>query len=296
MILGINTDRMRKNTRLYQTAKKIYLFFLHMFYPYGYIRNYIIFPVKAFLRCMRVPVFYSGYERILEIKGKHQDKRCFIIATGPSLRWEDVDKLKGEVTFGINTLYKGYSRSDFRPMYYMLLDRDVLTDFNKEHIDISELAEDAVFLNDMIKKRGGRIIPVSMNYLDHWFNYGNKDYHYSKNLKFSENLLWGLYDKYTTTITAIEAAIYMGCKEIYLLGADCNYTTEKLHFIKTEYDAADWAPNKHKDTAQILRRSNIIGYKFIKREAEKRGVRILNATRGGRLEVFDRVDFDCIQF
>ena len=33
-------------------------------------------------------------------------------------------------------------------------------------------------------------------------------------------------------------------------------------------------------------------YKGAKIYAEKHGITILNATRGGRLEVFDRVDFD----
>ncbi len=296
MILGIHTDKMNKNALLYKLAKKLYLFFLHMFYPYGYIRNYIIFPVKAFLRCKRIPLFYNRYKKLLEIKDKHKGKRCFIIATGPSLRWEDLDRLKDEVTFGMNSLYKGYSLSDFRPAYYMILDKGVFMDFDKEDLNISGLAKDAVFLNDMIKIRGDKILPVPFNYLDHWFNYGNPDYNYRKNLKYSDDLLWGFYDKYTTTIAAVEAAVYMGCREIYLLGADCNYAGKDLHFIKTEYDKEDWAPNKHKDAARIQQQSNMIGYEYLKKEARKRGVRILNATRGGQLDIFERIDFDSIQF
>ncbi len=95
---------------------------------------------------------------------------------------------------------------------------------------------------------------------------------------------------------AIEAAIYMGCKEIYLLGVDCNYSLKNLHFMKTEYDDEKWSPNKNVDVAEIQQMSNIIGYEFIKKEAEKRSVKIYNATRGGSLEVFERVNSDDIDF
>ena len=35
-------------------------------------------------------------------------------------------------------------------------------------------------------------------------------------------------------------------------------------------------------------------YELARKFAEQKGVKILNATRGGKLEVFERVDFDAI--
>lgn len=285
-----------ENSTFYKILKKIYSTVRNLFGPYGYVRNYVWFPVAAFFRVHHIGNFYKKYEELEKIRDIHKGKRCFIIATGPSLQWDDLDKLKNEVTLSLNSLYKGYGKSDFRPNYYFIGDKDVLTDFDKTDVKLTDLAQKAVFLNDMIKRTAEKVIPIPINYLDHWFNYGNKDYNYYKNLKFSEDIFRGIYDKWTSIICLIEIAIYMGCSEIYLMGVDCNYSLKNLHFIKTDYDEADWAPNKNPDAAAVQQLSNIIGYEFINREAQKRGVKIYNASRGGSLEVFDRVDFDGMSF
>lgn len=284
-----------ENTLIYKILKIIYAIGWKIFYPYGYARNYIWFPIMAFLRVHHIGGFYKKYEKLEKLQNIHKGKRCFIIATGPSLRWEDVDKLKDEVTFGMNTLYKGYGISDFRPDYYVIGDEDIFIDFDKTDFKLSDLAKKAVFLNDMLKRTGKKVIPFPINYLDHWFNCGNQNYNYYKNLKFSDNIFWGVYDKWTVTICAIEIAIYMGCKEIYLMGVDCNYALKNLHFIKTEYDNLEYMLNsKNLDRAATIQLSTTIGYEFMNHEVQKRGVKIYNATRGGALEVFERVDFDKI--
>ena len=43
-----------------------------------------------------------------------------------------------------------------------------------------------------------------------------------------------------------------------------------------------------------LQNEQMIAYEFIKKETEKQGVKVYNATRGGALEVFERVDFDLL--
>ena len=87
---------------------------------------------------------------------------------------------------------------------------------------------------------------------------------------------------------AIQVAMYMGFKEIYLIGADCNYTTTKIHFIEMPDDkqkiSEGWLP-KATDLS-------IDGYKAIKKYADKHDIKIYNATRGGMLEVFPRVNLE----
>lgn len=281
-----------RDSLFYRFCRCTYVSIYNVFSANGYFRNYVAFPINAFLRVHHIGGQYKKYEELEKMKDIHKGERCFIIATGPSLRWEDLNKLKKEVTFSLNSLYRGYSLSDFRPDYYFIGDRDVLIDFDKTDIKLSELAKKAVFLNDMIKRTDNKVLPTPIDYLDHWFNYGNKHYNYYRNLKFSDNIVWGLYDKWTATTCLIEIAIYMGCKEIYLMGVDCNYSLKNLHFTKTEYEKFASAPNKNLETAAVQQLSNIIGYEFVNREAKKRGVKIYNATRGGSLEVFERVDFD----
>jgi hypothetical protein len=80
----------------------------------------------------------------------------------------------------------------------------------------------------------------------------------------------------------------MGFTKIYLLGADCNYKLEKKHFIGTENDK-----NEVDSKLKYLGASAMIeSYKVAKVYADKHGIEIYNATRGGMLEVFERVNLD----
>ena len=83
----------------------------------------------------------------------------------------------------------------------------------------------------------------------------------------------------------LQIAIYMGFKEIYLLGNDCSYSTDKQHFIESgHYDKQ----------AETVGERMIFAFKIAKKYADKNGIKIYNATRGGMLEVFDRVDLNVV--
>lgn len=275
----------------YHMAKRIYLFFLHLFYPHGYIRNYVLFPICGFLRKNHVKPFYNREIRRLEgLRDIHKDKRCFIIATGPSLRIEDVEKLEDEITIGVNTLYRLYENTTFRPTYYASLDHDGQSAIEDNIEKYNKFTKEIVFLNSLHKSSQNHsraeIIHLPLCYQNHWFNINNPRFHYDKNLKYCTDVVWGLYDKYTITNVAIELAIYMGCKEIYLIGVDCNYTSSQVHFHKGD--------NMDIDLGLYIQKAMTSGYKFMERETKKRGVHIFNATRGGMLEEFERVNFDSI--
>ena len=87
----------------------------------------------------------------------------------------------------------------------------------------------------------------------------------------------------TVTISLIQIAVYMGFKEIYLLSCDCDYSGPKQHFtyygMKSDSKAGD-----------IM----ILAYQAAKDYADSHGIKIYNATRGGKLEVFEREDFDSL--
>ena len=60
-------------------------------------------------------------KRIARLRNKHAGQRCFIVANGPSLRPEDLDLLQrsGEITFGMNRIYKLFDQTRWRPTYYV---------------------------------------------------------------------------------------------------------------------------------------------------------------------------------
>ena len=85
----------------------------------------------------------------------------------------------------------------------------------------------------------------------------------------------------------IQMAVYMGFKEIYLLGCDCNYEDDpkKRYFVSHGVLDPTYKEAKNRMCAS---------YSVAKKYAEKHGIKIYNATRGGMLETFERVNLDQI--
>ena len=106
----------------------------------------------------------------------------------------------------------------------------------------------------------------------------------------------------TVTANAIEIAIYMGFKEIYLLGVDNNYAVKRREdgtvyrdpTVKSSYFAGmkDEKGNPGDGiSVQTVHQMNQ-SYELCKKYADSKNVKVFNATRGGMLEVFPRADFD----
>lgn len=65
-------------------------------------------------------------------------------------------------------------------------------------------------------------------------------------IKYSDDMSVCAYDGFTVTNMAIQLAIYMGFSKIYIIGADCDYSQPKIHFIEVEDDkdkiSGGWLP------------------------------------------------------
>ena len=81
----------------------------------------------------------------------------------------------------------------------------------------------------------------------------------------------------------------MGFKEVYIIGADNNYLGKKQHF-----DKYDGETDMDYQMAVLAQKANDMGYAYVKTIAEKSGVKIFNATRGGNIKCFDRVNLEDI--
>lgn len=218
----------------------------------------------------------AKYNSIRKYKGKYTGKRCFIVATGPSLTSEDLELLKDEYTFGVNSIckYQGW-----KPTFFGIQDlnvynklKDVLNDYTVEHAFYGST------LRGLIKNERWNCYCLNSYYHEHTFVY-----QYNFFAKFSMNPYAQVFDGYSITYSMLQLAVYMGFKEIYLVGCDCNYSADptQQHFIESGHFDHTFA------TA---------GYRMIKafeaanKKLKKTDIKIYNATRGGMLEVFPRVN------
>lgn len=225
----------------------------------------------------------SKYRELLDLEDKYKGKRCFLICTGPSLTIEDLEKLKDEYTFGMNSLCLWKEKSSFRPKFFGCCDLGVYRKLKYQIIDYCSNRTE-IFVSDRLARqdtvdKNWHIVPLNVAYhaYSRWF----KENFWCK---FRPNAYVGVYDMHSVTHFLIQIAVYMGFTEIYLLGADTNQVLgKKVHF--QDYGVPD-------TTIGTARERNICGYEEIKKHMNEYGFKVYNATRGGMLEVFERVDLD----
>jgi hypothetical protein len=252
--------------------------------------EYVIFHIFAVLRVARIPFAFKPYAKIPKIKDRHRGDRCFIVATGPSLKVNDVEALRDEITFSVNSIDRMFINTSWRPTYYALYDARIFREKKQEHngiVNLDNLCMRESFLvhsletEIILNAAANKVVLVPCCFLN------NSIKKNITQLWFSKNLLWGHYDATSVVNFCIQIAQYMGIKEIYLLGVDCNYFGPKQYFD----DRRD-SKIKNDKLALIQQERMLKGYTFIKTKLDNLGIKVFNATRGGGLETFPRVDFD----
>lgn len=233
------------------------------------------------------------YGRNLEkLKGRFSGKRCFIIGNGPSLKATDLDKLKNEYTFAFNRIYYIFNQTEWRPTFYCTQDEKIV----RNSLDEIKNRIETPYV----------FAPINLK----WY-YGldlNTKYYFCQKQAESESECPEFLEEIpkkigignTVAYTAIQIAIYMGFKQIYLLGVDHSFHISQDMFgnIIVDKTAKDYfceAYNKDKDSLFIPKLDvSTLAYVSAYRYARYHGVEIYNATRGGKLEIFPRVEFDAL--
>jgi hypothetical protein len=227
---------------------------------------------------------YKNRKKIETYKDIYDGEKCFIVGTGPSLTVEDVKKLKGSISIGVNTLYKLFHEADWKSDYYCIIDPDTYGNIKDELSGYKDIP--LFYAENRILDKNVKGIPFELN-CSAFYRLKAPDVFSFTN--FSPDLDKYIYDGASVVYAALEIAVYMGFKEIYLLGVDCNYelSREELHNSKLSY-SKDYNYNWTKQTGLTM----IEGFKVAKAYADEHGIKIFNVTRGGMLEVFPRVNLD----
>lgn len=238
----------------------------------------------------------TGYgKRIAAYKNMYAGKRCFIVANGPSLSAQDLNRLHehGEITFAMNRIYKLFTDTAWRPTYYVCED-ELIAGGQQEEINAIEARE--------------KFIPIEIKWWHDVDIDGACYFHLNYNeeqrylLSFSTDCAHQIDCRGTVTFTCMQLAAYMGFREIYLLGVDHNYrvTIDIDGNVITDPHAKDYFCEGYdediKDVVVHDMGNNTRAYLDAKDycDGTDGATTIYNATRGGKLEVFQRVDFDCL--
>lgn len=232
------------------------------------------------------------HKKMLAMKNKYQGKRAFIVCNGPSLRAEDLDKLQAnkEISYGSNKVNKIFTKTKWRPTFYAAMDAIFefpINDLLNEYIESEAIfvSRDS-FLNT--RKAKGNVI---------WLN-TERDRVLLEDPRFAADCTYHIYTIATVTYSLMQLAVHMGATELYIIGCDNSYAVERAKdgtVIKKEgqqsyFAGADSSSNNNIGATWEMN----VAYEYARKWTDKYGIKIYNATRGGHLEAFERIDFDSL--
>ncbi len=239
-------------------------------------------------------LYTKNEKAILQYKNAYEGKACFVIGNGPSLRISDLEHIKkaGYVCFASNKIYKCFEQTDWRPDFYACTD---LLVFSQNWEEIMKEINCVKFFSHVFKG--------DKNYKK-WKkeNYLIIRYKGAKQAKYFPDDVLRINSGGSVTYVLIALAWMMGFKTIYLIGCDHTYkfyetlTEKELVAETTEAIQKDYFVKDYMKVGEKMSIGNLDrvekGYMRAKEHIEKKGGNIYNATRGGKLEVFERKDLD----
>lgn len=289
------------------------------------------------------------------LAGAYAGERLFLIGNGPSLAETPLDALKDEYTMAMNKIDLIYDTVAWRPDFYICVRSkpiikgplrnsldvhiqmdDVLVFVSEAQRDYVQSAEQINYVTvDNLLQRDRTILNLSMakiqgaetEWLERFWSYDPRV------------IVYNLHTMYI----AAQLAMWMGFEEIYILGADLDYGTDKYMLVNNNLDPVEYGgdaisyfnraweagklpsaiingfalkfmdflmrseffmrftaySNHHFDNSY----SNVIqparlgveilkAHLVTKRICESNGIDVYNATLGGELEVYPRVNLN----
>lgn len=172
----------------------------------------------------------------IQYKNIHQGKRCFIVANGPSINEENLDLIKGEIIFTVNQGHRKNEFADLKPSYHVWADPRYFDkntpDFEKEEFkklfiktcNVNEkiITFVPVFGYDFLKENSLLYPDNKISFFNsslYYYDGYNKEFDYTKPMMEFNNIVQ----------FAIGLAVYMGFKEIYMLGCDSTGIITKIN-------------------------------------------------------------------
>jgi hypothetical protein len=223
----------------------------------------------------------------------HQHQRCFILATGPSIKEQDLAGLKDEICIAVSNFYLHPDFETIQPAYYCLApwhpphDPQNYVQLVDQVLARSVKANLYLGLSDFEKTQDRDQPQISrLRYLNLC---QSADTMVGAPLDLTAHLM----APQSVTIMALQVAVYMGFKEIYLLGVDHNAILNTAgQYANTHFYAESKALLKtdigyFKD--ELASYLTLWGqYECLNAIAQAQGTQIFNATPGSLLDVFER--------
>jgi hypothetical protein len=277
-------------------------------YPLGYLRllaarhrYFDRIGLKRDARRLRVGILPGDERKLAALKGTGKGRRAFIIGNGPSLRNMDLSLLKDEITIGSNGAYKAFDTWGFATDYLLFedIEQTEIRGNDIRNVD-GPLKIAAIYNAHAISRPWKDLLFMNVRLADetYWTDPG---------IQFSRDFSHSVYLGSTISYIALQLAYHLGCNPVYLIGVDMDYGPLAKHFppgkLRVTEENIDLVNQAH-FTKDYYRVGEVIGvpnldlqttaFGVARTAFEEAGRQIFNAGVGGKLQVFDRVDFQTL--
>ncbi len=247
----------------------------------------------------------------VRFKDCHRGERLFIVGNAPGISLLNLLHLKDEETMVVSNFYLHKDFDHIKPKYYCFAPFYYDHKGNDEflHNWISEVFSHGQDISYFFALRDKRIIDgikaaeeKNIHYLALRMLQNEK---YFNDIFTEIDLTKTIMGVRSVPVMCLQIALYMGFSEIYLIGIEHSYlVTNEYHYFFDKKDSMieDTDPTVSKDGKVIIPfREGLVDtfylwdeYKTLKRIAERKGIKIFNASVGGILDIFERVDYNSL--
>lgn len=231
------------------------------------------------------PRFARSQQDLMAYKDSHKGERCFILGNGPSLNKTDLELVRNEVTFGLNRIYLLFPQVGFQTNFLVSVNDLVLQQTAKEMA--------ALNFPKFVTWRARKWLRKDPNTI-----FIDSDFTGPEN--FSRDATGRIFEGFTVTFVALQLAFFMGFEQVILIGVDHNFTTKGKanEAVISQGDdpnhfAANYFGKGFKWQLPDLEGSER-AYTLAREAYQAAGRQVLDATVGGKLTIFPKVDYNSL--
>ena len=223
--------------------------------------------------------------RIAALRNAHRGERCFIIGNGPSLRDTDLTRLNGKLTFGVNRVYLLFDQLGFHTTYYVSINDLVVEQCATDIAALQSTKFIAWHANRHFRRLADDMVFLYTTYTGP---------------RFADDLSGRIWEGATVTNVALQIAFFLGFQQAILVGVDHSFSTKgspNQTVVSSGADPDHFSPEyfgrgfrwQLPDLA-----TSEAGYRLARDAFARAGREVLDATIGGKLNIFPRVAYDSL--
>ncbi len=245
----------------------------------------------------RLPQLPSAYlhpwrrvsmQRLRQLKDRYKGQRAFIIGNGPSLRQTDVSQLKGEHTFGMNRVYLAFEDWGFHTTFLVSVNDLVIEQCAAEMLALPM----PLFIAWRSRRHFPAHLPTSRLPTFLYTTYTGP--------RFARDARFRLWEGATVTYVCLQLAFHMGFQQVILIGVDHNFVTQgraNTMIVSQGDDPNHFSPayfgKGFRWQLPDLETSER-AYALAHQVYQAAGREVLDATVGGKLNIFPKVDYNSL--